>query len=72
MNKKTKENLVSEFRKMRESTNKMTFKEINVEIATFRQITKPLKSTAKKSGLNKTDIHEVIHRFRKNKKGSTI
>jgi AbrB family looped-hinge helix DNA binding protein len=39
-----------------------------VTIETFEEITKPLKEEAKKSGLKESDVDDIIHKLRKNKK----
>lgn len=39
-----------------------------VTTQTFAQITKPLKETAKKIGLQEKDVSEMVQQFRKSKK----
>ena len=35
---------------------------------TFEEITRPLRESAKKSGLKEEDVVDIIHRFRKQKR----
>lgn len=39
-----------------------------VTTQTFAEITKPLKEAAKRAGLRESDVPEIIHRFRKQRK----
>jgi len=39
-----------------------------VSMQTFAEITKPLKEAMKKSGLKESDVPDIIHRFRKEKR----
>ena len=39
-----------------------------VNMKTFAEITKPLKDAAKKAGMKESDVVEMIHRFRAEKK----
>lgn len=39
-----------------------------VSIGTFAEVTKPLKELAKNSGLKESDVPDIIHRFRKEKR----
>ena len=44
----------------------LVVKKVNME--TFAQITKPLKQEAKKNGLKESDVSNIIHKFRKEKR----
>lgn len=41
---------------------------IDVNTASFIEITKPLKEVAKKSGLKESEVNNIIHKIRKEKK----
>ena len=39
-----------------------------VTMQTFVEITKPLKEEAKKSGFKKSEVDDIVHRFRKERR----
>ena len=45
----------------------LIIKKVNAE-RTWKEITKPLREAAKKSGLKESDAGDIIHRFRKSRK----
>lgn len=48
------------------SDDSLLIKRVNMQ--TFAEITKPLKEAANKSGLKESDVDDIIHRMRKEKK----
>ena len=48
------------------SDGSLIVKKVNTQ--TFAEITKPLKEAAKKSGMKESDVVDMIHRFRKEKR----
>ena len=44
----------------------LLIKKVNED--SFAQITRPLKTAAKKAGMKEKDVPELVHRFRKQKK----
>ena len=44
----------------------LIMKKVNMQ--TFKEITKPLKEAMEKTGLNESDVPDIVHRFRAEKK----
>lgn len=48
------------------SNDSLLIKKVNTQ--TFAEITKPLKEAAKKNGLKESEINNIIHKMRKEKR----
>lgn len=48
------------------SDDSLLIKRVNLQ--TFAEITKPLKEAAKKSGLKESDVNDIIHKMRNEKR----